>query len=163
MAAIQPAAPHQIDAIRELMREYADIWVPMYAGVLGARLCLQGVEDELAGLPGSYAPPPGRLLAAWDGAALAGCVALRRLDDSGACEMKRLYVRSPYRGTGLGKALVERAIEEARGAGYRVMRLDTLPAMSEAIALYRRRGFREIPPYSPARTPGALYFELDLA
>ena len=103
---------------------------------------------ELAGLPGKYAPPPGALLIArgTDGEPL-GCVALRPLDDAGRCEMKRLYVSPQARGLRLGKALVDAVVTEAARIGYREMRLDTLPTMGEAIALYRKAGFQPIDPY----------------
>jgi len=116
----------------------------------------------LKNLPGAYAPPAGRLLLALCEGGAAGCVALRRLE-GGVCEMKRLYVRPAYRGKRVGGLLVDRIIQEARVAGYQRMRLDTITSsMQDAIALYRRRGFREIPAYRENPIAGALYLELML-
>ena len=133
------AGPAEIALVRELFEEYARS--------LDFSLCFQGFDRELTGLPGAYAPPRGRLLLAWQGAEAAGVVGLRPIADD-ICEMKRLYVPPARRGQGIGEALVDRVIAEARASGYRAMRLDTVPAtMAKAIALYRARGFRPIPPY----------------
>lgn len=147
-------SPTQIATVRDLFVEYANS--------LGFSLCFQSFDRELAGLPGDYSPPRGRLLLAeWDGAP-AGCVALHPLD-SEICEMKRLYLRPHYRGKGLGRTLVQRVIGEAREIGYRRMRLDTVePRMKDAVALYRRFGFNEIPPYRENPIAGAMYLELEL-
>ncbi len=145
--------PEDVAAVRGLFLEYQ--------AALGVDLCFQGFDHELAGLPGDYAPPRGRLLVARvDGEAVA-CVALRPLG-TGACEMKRLYVRPSRRGLGLGRALAEAVIDEARRAGYEWMRLDTLPSMSQAAALYERLGFRDIEPYYENPVPGARFLQLEL-
>jgi putative acetyltransferase len=144
----------QIAQARELFLEYAKS--------LGFSLCFQNFDKELAGLPGDYAPPEGRLLLAEYEGQPAGCVALHKLDH-GICEMKRLYLRSQFRGKGLGRALAERIIAEARQIGYRRMRLDTVgPMMKDAVAMYRKIGFKEIAPYRPNPIAGALYMELGL-
>jgi putative acetyltransferase len=132
-----------------------------YAASLGFDLSFQDFDRELAGLPGEYAPPQGAMLLAFDGTVAAGCVALRPLTPS-ICEMKRLYVRRPYRGSGLGRRLAEAILEEGRTRGYERMRLDTVPAMDRAIALYRSLGFREVTPYRKNPIPGALFMEREL-
>jgi ribosomal protein S18 acetylase RimI-like enzyme len=132
-----------------------------YAASLGLDLCFQGFSEELAGLPGNYAPPGGRLLLALQNGKPAGCVALRPLEPA-VCEMKRLYVRPSFRAHGIGRILIDRVVQEARQAGYHQMRLDTLPSMSAAQALYRRFGFQEIPPYHNNPIAGAVFLELQL-
>jgi ribosomal protein S18 acetylase RimI-like enzyme len=146
----------ELDEVRLLFREYA--------AEVGDCRCFAGFEAELAGLPGEYASPAGALLLARapGGAAAAGCVALRPIAP-GEAEMKRLYVRPASRGTGLGRALALEAIAAAHRAAHRTLLLDTLPAMAEAIALYRSLGFRSRGPYSPRPTPGAIFFELSLS
>lgn len=135
-----------------------------YASGLGIDLSFQDFAAELASLPGKYAPPAGELLIARDprGEAL-GCVALRPIAPTGCCEMKRLYVAPPGRGLGLGRALVEAIIGEAVRIGYREMRLDTLPTMVEAVAIYRRMGFAPIPPYYHNPVAGAVFLARPLA
>lgn len=119
-----------------------------YAHSLGIDLAYQGFAEEMAAMPGKYAPPAGELLLARraDGEAI-GCVGLRPLDPTGCCEMKRLYVSPRARGLGLGRALVDAVVAEAQRIGYREIRLDTLPTMDEAIGLYGKLGFETIAPY----------------
>ncbi len=158
--AIAPATtPADMTAVAELFRAYA-------AG-LGTDLAYQGFAQELAGLPGKYAPPAGALLLARDagraeaGAAL-GCVAMRPLAGTGACEMKRLYVAPAGRGHGLGRALVTAVATAARTAGYAEIRLDTLPGMATAQALYAALGFRPIAPYYDTPVAGTVFMALRL-
>jgi ribosomal protein S18 acetylase RimI-like enzyme len=145
--------PELLGQIRQLFREYQES--------LNVDLCFQGFEEELAGLPGRYAPPKGALFVAVDGEKTAGCVALREIAP-GVCEMKRLYVRPSTRGRGLGRRLAEAAIAEGRRLGYRLMRLDTLEQLREAIGLYESLGFRRIPSYYANPLPGVIYWELRL-
>lgn len=146
--------PTDLPAITQLFRAYA--------ASLPIDLAYQGFEEELASLPGKYAPPRGALLIARDaeGAAL-GCAAMRPLDED-VCEMKRLYVAPEGRGAGLGRALAEAIIEAARGADYREMRLDTLASMTGAQALYRALGFVEIGPYYDTPVEGTVFMSLAL-
>ncbi len=143
-----------VTACRELFREYQQ--------GLGVSLCFQGFERELERLPGDYARPRGRLLLARIAGEPAGCVALRGLE-GGAGEMKRLYVRPAYRGMGIGRMLAECVIDEARALGYRALKLDTLPAMGEAQALYRELGFVDTEPYNDNPVEGARFLALVLA
>ena len=150
----QVESPQQIAQARELFLEYARS--------LGFSLCFQNFDQELAGLPGDYAPPEGRLLLAEYDGQLAACIALHNLGPD-ICEMKRLYLRPQFRGKGLGRALAERIISEARAIGYRHMRLDTVePVMRDAVAMYRKLGFKEVASYRANPIAGALYMELDL-
>jgi ribosomal protein S18 acetylase RimI-like enzyme len=129
-----------------------------YAGALGVDLSYQGFEAELAGLPGAYAPPAGALLVAIspDGDAV-GCVAVRKLREDGTCEMKRLHVAPVVRKAGIGRALAVSAIEAASRSGYQAMRLDTLPGMEAAQALYRSLGFETTPPYYETPVSGTIF------
>ncbi|MEP6819764.1 MAG: GNAT family N-acetyltransferase [bacterium] len=154
MKLIQAHSAEEISDARELFEEYA-------AG-LGIDLCFQNFDKELAELPGKYVPPGGRLFLAVEGEETAGCVTLRKLS-AGVCEMKRLYIRPAFRGTGLGRTLAETVIQAAREIGYHRMRLDTLPGrMDRAIAMYRALGFKEIEPYYSNPVEGALFMELEL-
>jgi putative acetyltransferase len=146
--------PAQVAQARELFLEYAQS--------LGFSLCFQSFDRELAGLPGDYAPPEGRLLLAEYEGNLAGCAALHKLEP-GICEMKRLYLRPHFRGRGLGRILAEALIAEARQIGYQRMRLDTVePVMKDAVAMYRKLGFKDTPPYRPNPMAGTIYMELEL-
>lgn len=151
---VEAESSQQIAAVRALFLEYANS--------LNFSLCFQSFEEELAELPGKYAPPAGRLLLATHGLQFAGCVALHKLENE-ICEMKRLYVRPQFRGKGLGRVLAERVVADAREIGYKRLRLDTVePVMRDAVALYRKLGFREIAPYRENPIEGALYMELRL-
>lgn len=151
---VSASSSAQIAQARELFLEYA--------ASLGFSLCFQNFEAELAGLPGDYAPPEGRLLLMeWEGQ-LAGCGALHKLEPD-ICEMKRLYLRPQFRGKGLGRTMAERLIADAREIDYQRMRLDTVgPVMKDAVAMYRRLGFKEIAPYRENPMAGTLYMELEL-
>ena len=161
---IRAANPEDLPKVREIFLEYA-AWV-------GDDICFESFERELAGLPGDYLPPAGGLLLATaigNGARseicheglLTGCAAFRRFTHDVA-EMKRLYVRPAFRGSGLGRDLVRQIAGTAESAGYRALRLDTLPRMDRAIAMYRGMGFREIAPYGH-HPSGAICFELGLS
>ena len=131
------------------------------ASGLGIDLSYQGLAAELAGLPGAYAPPRGRLLLALANGEAAGCVALRPREGM-ICEMKRLFVRPAFRGQHLGRRLAERVVEEARGIGYRTMRLDTLPSMHAAIRLYEALGFVRCAAYYQSPLRNTVFMELGL-
>ena len=147
------SAKHIADA-RALFRDY-EAW-------LGMSLCFQSFEEEVAGLPGKYAPPSGRLYIAYLDGAPAGCIALRPIEP-GVCEMKRLFLREAARGCGLGVRLIERLIADAREIGYAKMRLDTYPPkMGNAVSLYEAHGFHEIPAYYDNPHDGVLYMEKTL-
>ena len=134
-----------------------------YAASIGVDLSYQDFDAELAGLPGKYAPPSGAIfLARSIGGEAIGCVALRPLTEPECCEMKRLYVSPSARDAGVGRALVEHIITEAARLGYSEMRLDTLPTMTQAIALYGNAGFTHIPPYYDTPVAGTVFLALKL-
>ena len=143
--------PAELEETRALFREYQD-W-------LGLKLCFQNFDEEVAELPGKYAAPDGRLLLARADGQIAGCVALRKLEE-GVCEMKRLFVRDRFRGLKIGVKLLDRIIDEARALGYAKMRLDTFPPrMGKAVSLYEAYGFYEIPAYYHNPFGETLYME----
>ena len=154
---IEAEGADALEAAREILREYAD--------TLHDKLCVGDFEIELARLPGDYGPPTGVLLLALVDGAVAGCGAIRPLPDcdyANACEMKRLYVRRPFRQLGLGRSLAQALLDRARHAGYSVLLLDTLDDMEAARGLYASLGFEEIPPYYFNPIPGAHYLKADL-
>ncbi|WP_109479276.1 GNAT family N-acetyltransferase [Paraburkholderia sp. C35] len=154
MTDIQPARfPEDLDAVRAIFREYADS--------LGIDLGFQGFEQELALLPGKYAPPGGVILLAWQEDRVVGSVALRGFEHD-ICEMKRLYVRPEGRGQQLGRRLAQAVVHAAREAGYGNMRLDTLPSMQAAQRLYASLGFRPISAYVFNPVEGTQFLELEL-
>ena len=152
---ITPAVwPEHRNVVEELFREYSSS--------IGVDICFQGFEQELANLPGKYAAPQGCVLLAFVDGKLAGCGALRPLD-AATCEMKRLYVRSEFRGHHLGRALVESLVDVAKVVGYEKMRLDTLQTMQAAQTLYKSLGFQPIDPYYDNPLDAVVYLELKLA
>jgi putative acetyltransferase len=154
---VAPDTPQALDTLRDIFKEYAR--------GLGVDLCFQQFDEELATLPGEYAPPQGALLLAMVDGQPAGCCALRPIEGTdypNAAEMKRLYVRDAYRGLGLGRQLVEATLDAARQAGYACVLLDTLDDMEAARALYEDLGFEDIPPYYHNPIPGAHYLKADL-
>jgi putative acetyltransferase len=151
---VTPGTPAQLEAARLIIEEYVQ--------QLGIDLAFQGVDSELASLPGDYAAPQGALLLALVDGELAGCCALRPLDAvdyPNACEMKRLYVRKAFRRFGLGRQLAEAMMDTARVAGYHHLLLDTLSDMESARALYEELGFEEVPPYYHNPIAGAHYLK----
>jgi ribosomal protein S18 acetylase RimI-like enzyme len=129
-----------------------------YAAAIGVDLGYQDFEKELATLPGKYASPSGALLIARDNEGVPiGCVALRPMAPDGCCEMKRLYVSPAARGLGLGRALLQAILTEAARLGYHEIRLDTLPTMTEAIAMYGKAGFETIAPYYDTAPAGTIF------
>lgn len=154
---VAPRAAAEIDALREIFREYA--------ASLKVDLCFQDFDEELRTLPGEYAEPRGALLLAHVDGQIGGCCALRPLDSvdyPNACEMKRLYVRPTFRGLGLGRQLAEAIMDAARVGGYATVLLDTLDDMEAARTLYEDVGFVEIPPYYHNPIAGAHYLKADL-
>ena len=155
MRIIQVHTTSDIEAVRTLFREYERF--------LGVDLCFQGFEEELATLPGRYAPPQGRLLLAQVGEQAAGCVALRPLQEAGVCEMKRLFIRPAYRGQGLGLMLAQRIIHAAITVGYTVMRLDTLDTLERTMQIYETLGFQRCASYYANPLLGVMYWERALS
>jgi len=153
MRIVAAASSSDLERVRTLLEEY---WQSF-----GFSPSLQDFATEVAGLPGDYQPPHGRLALALAGDEAAGCVALRRLDAE-RCEAKRLYVRERFRGQGAGRALLEWLVSEARQAGYAEMFGDTLPVMDRALELYERMGFERTGPYAANPTPGAVFLRLRL-
>jgi GNAT superfamily N-acetyltransferase len=153
LTVVHATSSEQIAAARALFNEYASS--------LEVDLCFQDFEHELEKLPGEYSEPGGCILLAYLDSALAGCVALRPLS-RGTCEMKRMYVKPNVRGHGVGRLLAEHVITEARKLGYKIMRLDSLPTMREAQALYRSLGFAETTAYRPNPVEGAIFMQLTL-
>jgi len=153
MEIVSAGTPEHLAMVRRLFEEY---WQSF-----GFTPCFQNFAAEVAGLPGYYAAPAGRLALALDGGEPAGCIALRPLDQLRA-EAKRLYVRPRFRSQGAGLALLQCVIGEARTAGYQEMLGDTMPVMLRALAMYDRLGFEQTGPYSPDATPGAIYLRLTL-
>lgn len=150
---IQAETNEQIEQARELFREY-EAW-------FGLKLCFQNFDEEVANLPDKYALPEGRLFLAFADEKLAGCIALRKLED-GICEMKRLFVRGEFRGRKIGIALIEKLLEDAKKIGYQKIRLDTFPEkMGKAVSLYEFYGFRQIAPYYHNPYGETLFMELD--
>jgi ribosomal protein S18 acetylase RimI-like enzyme len=156
-----PQAVRIVDAEGAAMLAIARELILEYAAWLDIDLEYQHFTHELETFPGDYAPPRGALLLAQVGERTAGCVALRPLEPA-ICEMKRLWVRAEFQGLGIGRALAHSLLERARTLGYARMRLDTLPRMTAALALYRNLGFREIPPYYPSAIAGTVFLEASL-
>jgi len=153
MDIIRAQTKDHMDQIRNLFLEYE--------AFLNVDLCFQGFQKELSDLPGDYGPPDGSLLLAMEGQQAFGCGALRKLY-ADTCEMKRLYLKSAYRGSGIGKALVRKLIEEARHKGYAAILLDTLDNLKTAMGIYESLGFVRIEPYYNNPLPGVVYWRLDL-
>lgn len=152
---IFPAATaEQIEITRSLFLEYQH-W-------LNFSLCFQGFDQELASLPGKYALPKGRIYLADVDDAIAGCIALRPMNEDGVCEMKRLFVREEFRGKGIGRVLTEKIITDAKEIGYHTMWLDTLQRMETARSLYKKIGFTVIPAYYNNPMDEVVYMELKL-
>lgn len=152
---VEATTQEQIEQVRNLFTEYG--------AQLPVGYCSQTLDDEIARLPGEYAPPQGRLLLATIVGQPVGCIGLRPFPREGTCEMKRLYVRPGFRGGNLGKALVDRLLREARALQYSSIRLDTYPAsMQAAVAMYRKLGFREVAPDPLEPIDGLMYMELPL-
>jgi GNAT superfamily N-acetyltransferase len=152
---VEAVGEEHLDQVRSLFREYQAELLPQYRA--------PSLENELANLPGVYAPPKGKLLLATVAGQPVGCVGLRPFPQQGACEMKRLYVRPTFRGGNVGKLMVARVVQEAQALNHSRLRLDTHPpTMQAAFALYRKLGFQEVRPEPAERVEGLLYMELRL-
>ena len=152
---VEVTSPKDIEQVRTLFTEYR--------AELVVEPCFHSFDEEIASLPGSYAPPGGKLLLAKVVGQPVGCIGVRPFPSEGACEMKRLYVRPPFRGDKIGKLLAEQILREARGLGYRSMRLDSHPgSMAAAIRMYRKLGFREVSAAPLEPIDGLIYMELAL-
>lgn len=152
MIEIRQAAPADIDTARAIMAEY----MASVSHVAGESFAHQRVDEELRTLPGRYGPPGGAILLVWDETTCVGCVAIRPLDGA-TCELKRTYIRASHRGLGLGRRLCEAALDRARELGYGAMKLDSDPALTAAIALYRVLGFVDTPRYNDDPDPATVY------
>ena len=152
---VEAVSPEQIEQVRTLFTEYR--------AELAVEPCFRTFDAEIASLPGSYAAPRGKLLLARVVGQPVGCIGLRPFPIEGSCEMKRLYVRPPFRGDKIGRELAERIVQEARRLGYRSMRLDSHPpSMGAAVKMYRRLGFVEVEPDPLEPIEGLIYMELSL-
>jgi ribosomal protein S18 acetylase RimI-like enzyme len=150
---IRLAGPEDMESVRTIFAEYAS--------EIGIDLSFQGFDDELRSLPGKYQAPEGCIVLAFVDGTIAGCAALRPLEGD-RCEMKRLFVRDFAKGRGAGKALANKVLDEARGRGYRFIRLDTLPSMAKAQGIYKSLGFYEIGPYVYNPIAGSVFMEKKL-
>jgi putative acetyltransferase len=139
----QATSQAEIDGVRTLLREYIAWAIPLEPNAEKAAP-FQGIEEELATLPGIYAPPSGRVLAALHEGEVVGCVCLKGIDET-TCEVKRLYVSPAKRGLTIGTLLVERLVEEARQCGYERIILDSHKSMTKAHAIYEAAGFQRVP------------------
>lgn len=149
----EASSEHDLNTVKSLFAEYVSS--------LGYELNFDHFDRDIKELPGKYAPPDGRLLLAECDDDVAGCVAMRKIDND-VCEMKRLWVRPFFRGEDIGRALAEKLIDEARSIGYKKMLLDTISTMTEALTLYKSLGFKETEPYYDSPVEEAVYFEKDL-
>ena len=153
MIEIREAAPSDMGAVREIFAEY----MRSIAHLAATSFAHQRVDEELQTLPGKYGPPDGTVVLAWEAGACVGCAAVRPLDGAETCELKRMYVRSSHRRTGLGKRLSEAAMSRAREMGYRTVKLDSDPALLPALALYRSLGFVPAARYNQDPDPETVY------
>ena len=153
MVEIREAAASDMEAAREIFAEYME----SVAHLAARSFAHQRADEELQTLPGKYGPPDGTIVLAWDEGVCVGCVAVRRLDEAGACELKRMYVKPTHRRVGLGRRLCEAAISRARQMGYRQIKLDSDPALHPALVLYRTLGFVDAARYNADPEPDTVY------